>query len=87
MKEFKTLYMDMGLLTEYGELIDIFKKKLAYGKEIDYVNLGEECVDILWYQVNKDRLNGIIYSDDYKPSLWSMGPLKAAEQKIKYKKK
>lgn len=36
-------------LTEHAELLDMMKKHIFYGKEIDYVNLKEECGDIMWY--------------------------------------
>jgi len=45
--------MDLGVLTELGELLDIFKRHLAYEKPIDIVHLGEELADICWYAVNK----------------------------------
>jgi NTP pyrophosphatase (non-canonical NTP hydrolase) len=39
----------IGLCTETGELQDMVKKNLAYGKPFDRVNVKEECGDILWY--------------------------------------
>jgi len=39
----------MGLVTEVGELMDVFKKYVAYGKPIDLVNIKEELGDINWY--------------------------------------
>jgi len=38
-----------GLVTESGELLDIFKKHDFYKKPIDYINLQEELGDIFWY--------------------------------------
>lgn len=55
------LHMDFGIMTEIGELLDIFKKELAYKKEIDIVNLGEEIADIAWYCANKLRMTQITY--------------------------
>lgn len=50
----KNLYhMDLGIITEIGEFLDIIKKKVAYGKEIDLVHASEELADICWYAVNK----------------------------------
>lgn len=46
------LHMELGVITEIGELLDIFKKNIAYGKEIDIVNLGEELADVAWYICN-----------------------------------
>jgi NTP pyrophosphatase (non-canonical NTP hydrolase) len=39
----------MGLSTETGELLDVLKKHIFYGKPIDWVNLEEEVGDVLWY--------------------------------------
>lgn len=41
----------LGMFTEAGELVDIFKRLLAYGKPVDRANLLEECGDFLWYLV------------------------------------
>jgi len=42
-------HMLLGVGTEIGELQDIFKKNIAYGKEIDWKNVKEEVGDIFWY--------------------------------------
>ena len=47
------LHMELGVLTEIGEVLDVFKKNIAYNKPIDYVNLGEELSDISWYLCNQ----------------------------------
>ncbi len=39
----------LGLVTEAGEFLDVFKKALAYGQEIDRINLIEEIGDLLFY--------------------------------------
>ena len=46
------LHMVMGMTTEVGELVDVFKKNMAYGKPIDWVNVEEEIGDLMWYIVN-----------------------------------
>jgi NTP pyrophosphatase (non-canonical NTP hydrolase) len=51
------LHMVLGLVTEAGELADVFKKNLAYGKQIDWVNVKEELGDILWYVVSMCKIN------------------------------
>lgn len=43
------VHMIMGMVTEVGELQDIYKKHLAYGKPIDEVNEQEEIGDLMWY--------------------------------------
>lgn len=47
----------LGIVTEAGELADAFKKHIAYGKELDFVNLSEEIGDIMWYIANFCRIN------------------------------
>jgi hypothetical protein len=39
----------LGMITELGELADCIKKHVIYGKELDKVNLMEECSDLFWY--------------------------------------
>lgn len=41
----------IGMITELGELGDIFKREFVYGKAVDSVNVMEECGDFLWYFV------------------------------------
>jgi NTP pyrophosphatase (non-canonical NTP hydrolase) len=43
------LHAGMGLCTESGEFMDMLKKHIFYGKELDRVNLVEELGDDLWY--------------------------------------
>lgn len=45
----RLVHAAMGMCTESGEFQDVLKKRLAYGKDVDYVNLMEECGDLLWY--------------------------------------
>jgi len=63
-------HMELGIITECGEVLDIFKKNLAYKKPIDFVNLGEEIADISWYLVNKATFQNIeiteVISESYK---------------------
>jgi NTP pyrophosphatase (non-canonical NTP hydrolase) len=58
-------HMNLGVVTEIGEVLDIFKKNLAYKKPIDVVNLGEELADIAWYIVNKCRFHEVALDDDF----------------------
>lgn len=58
-------HMNLGVVTEIGEVLDIFKKNLAYKKPIDVVNLGEELADIAWYIVNKCRFHDVPLDDDF----------------------
>lgn len=38
-----------GFCTESGEFMDMLKKHIFYGKNLDEVNLAEEIGDLLWY--------------------------------------
>lgn len=49
-------HMISGIVTEYGELLDGYKKNLAYGKPLDKVNIAEEWADGMWYFVNLARM-------------------------------
>lgn len=58
-------HMLLGMVTEVGELSDIFKKALAYGKVIDWINVDEELGDLMFYigsfcRINNINLNNII---------------------------
>jgi NTP pyrophosphatase (non-canonical NTP hydrolase) len=58
-------HMNLGVITEIGEVLDIYKKNLAYNKPFDVVNLGEELADIAWYIVNKCRFHEIPLEEDF----------------------
>jgi NTP pyrophosphatase (non-canonical NTP hydrolase) len=58
-KEKDNLHMILGMLTEVGELADIFKKDLAYNKKIDWINAKEELGDLMWYVANFCNINNI----------------------------
>jgi len=61
------LHMVMGIITEMGELIDAFKKNLAYKKELDLVNIQEEISDATWYLVNSLTFRNLIVEDEELP--------------------
>ena len=52
------IHMLFGMATEVGELMDVYKKKLAYKKPLDMVNVQEEIGDILFYLASFCRMNG-----------------------------
>lgn len=52
------LHMVIGMVTESAELIDVYKKHLAYSKKMDYVNMQEEIGDLMWYLINFCTLMG-----------------------------
>ena len=45
----RLLHAAIGMATEAGEILDQIKKHIFYGKELDKVNIMEECGDALWY--------------------------------------
>lgn len=62
-------HMNLGVVTEIGETLDIFKKHMAYNKPIDLVNLGEELADIVWYIVNKCAFENLSLDENYEQVL------------------
>lgn len=51
------IHMVLGMQTESAEIADVFKKKLAYAKDIDLINVQEELGDIMWYIANMCNIN------------------------------
>jgi NTP pyrophosphatase (non-canonical NTP hydrolase) len=43
------LHAILGIASESGEIVDVYKKQFAYGKPMDLINLDEEFGDLLWY--------------------------------------
>jgi len=52
-------HMIFGMFTEVAELADVFKKNMAYGKDIDWVNVKEELFDLMWYVAGFCEFNRI----------------------------
>jgi NTP pyrophosphatase (non-canonical NTP hydrolase) len=55
------LHAAIGMATEAGELLDMLKKHIFYGKDLDLVNLEEELGDADWYQsvaIHAARMKG-----------------------------
>ena len=61
--EHDLLHAIMGLVTESAELLDVLKKRHAYGKPLDLVNLREEAGDVLWYLPLLCRALGVSMND------------------------
>ena len=51
------IHMVSGMITESAEIMDVYKKHIAYGKELDLVNVKEEIGDLMWYIVNMCTIN------------------------------
>ena len=52
------LHMVLGMQTEVAEIADVYKKHIAYGKELDLVNIKEELGDSMWYFANLCNFHG-----------------------------
>lgn len=48
-KNARVIHAIFGLSTEIGELTDVFKRAIFYGKSLDLANIHEELGDFLWY--------------------------------------
>jgi NTP pyrophosphatase (non-canonical NTP hydrolase) len=46
----RLIHATLGLASEVGELADMLKKHIIYGKALDLVNIIEETGDVLWYE-------------------------------------
>lgn len=63
-KEVDMLHMKYGVITELGEIVDIFKKNLAYNKPIDVIHLKEELGDLFWYLACGSEIEGVGCSEE-----------------------
>lgn len=52
------MHMVLGMQTEVAEIADVYKKHIAYGKELDLVNIKEEIGDAMWYFANLCNFHG-----------------------------
>lgn len=58
------IHLYSGVETETGELLDPFKKFIAYNKAIDWVNVKEELADTCWYLSEiETRINNTVLPD------------------------
>ena len=53
------IHMLFGMATEAGELMDVYKKNLAYKTPLDMVNVEEELGDIMYYLASFCRMNNL----------------------------
>lgn len=63
-KEKNLEHMITGILTEIGELSDVYKKEFAYNKKLDFVNISEEWADQIWYCVTASNFKSFSLSID-----------------------
>ena len=59
----------MGLCGEAGEAIDIVKKWMAQGHELDKEHLARELVDIAWYQAEAATAIDISLEDIFQANI------------------
>jgi len=53
------IHMLFGMSTEVGELMDAYKKNLAYNRPLDMINVSEEIGDIMFYIASFCRMNNL----------------------------
>lgn len=70
----RLLHAAIGLSTEAGELLDVLKKNIFYGKPLDIVNVKEEAGDLLWYLA---ILFDALEADPYEVMRTNIAKLKA----------
>ena len=63
--------MCMGMCGEIGEVVDMMKKHIYQGKELDINDVIEEVGDVLWYlsnfcNINKITLEECMYNNSMK---------------------
>lgn len=46
-------HMNAGILTEFAEVVDLYKKHIAYGKDLDMSKVAEEWADLMFYLMGK----------------------------------
>ncbi len=78
-KERNNLHAGYGLVTEVGEIADIFKRHIFYGKAIDIVNLKEEIGDAMWYLAIGIHARGVDINEVEKPAKYLPGPDKLTD--------
>lgn len=78
--ELDMLHMRMGVMSELGELIDPFKKRIAYKKALDMTNVREEIADMCWYLVNEMRIQGMIIDFEFDIADFKQNELLTTEQ-------
>lgn len=61
------LHMQMGIVSEIGEMVDVMKATMFYGREFDKVHFIEEMGDAIWYLSNK--MNMLELTDIKEPTL------------------
>lgn len=45
----RQMHAALGMAGEVGEVVDMIKKNIFYGKPLDAVHIREEVGDLLWY--------------------------------------
>lgn len=56
-KRLDDIHMIFGMATEVGELMDAYKKNIAYKSKLDLINVQEEIGDIMFYIASFCRMN------------------------------
>lgn len=62
-EDLNILHMLLGMQTEVAELADIWKKKIAYKKAVDWINVKEEFGDLNFYLANFCNITGLSWEN------------------------
>ena len=57
-------HIKAGLFSEIGELLSALKKKIGYDKDLDKINILEECGDIFFFLIALKLVKGEDYDED-----------------------
>ena len=68
-REDDLLHGAAGVVTEGGELMDIFKRHRFYGKPLDWVHVKEEAGDVLWYLALVCEAAGVSLEDTARANI------------------
>ena len=63
------LHSAFGCATEAGELLDVLKKVIFYGRAIDTINMLEEFGDMLWYIALGLHALGFSFDDAFQRNI------------------
>jgi NTP pyrophosphatase (non-canonical NTP hydrolase) len=70
-KDKNIFHVTLGVQTEIGVVLDIVKKHIAYGKELDLVHINEELGDLCFYAVNGATLEEITLPEEVESKTYS----------------
>jgi NTP pyrophosphatase (non-canonical NTP hydrolase) len=79
----RAMHAIMGMMTELGELVDMYKRHIFYGTPLDLTNSAEEQGDVFWYQAILCDHTGITFQQCQEANIRKLAtryPNKFSEQ-------